>query len=161
MKSSRFILLASVAAAAAAAPAQSPMEIARKANAEYERAVKAGDFASFDRNSTRDFVYIDRKGRRSPKAESLASMKAMMPAIHYSRYATRVLSAKAADGGVVYLQDTAFTGTMSMGKAKPMKMVSHSVDEVLLVKQKGHGATKWVKNRKNDTTVDGKPMAGM
>lgn len=141
--------------------AQSPMEIAKKSAAIYRSETLKKDYAGFEKASTPDFVYIDLKGRKADKKSALQGMKAFYGTLTISKLTVTADSAKKAEGGVVYVQETHLTGLTTMGGPKPSKFSSHSRDEVLLVKVGGIWKVKRVKNLSSDDRMNGKPMQGM
>ncbi len=153
------IAFASFTALAVAGP--SPMEMAKKAAADYQAATLKKDVASFEKESTPDFVYIDAHGTKATKAQALAGMKGFYSGMKFSKVKVVAVSAKLADGGLVYVQESWVDGKVKMGGPKESLFTSHSLDEVHLVKQKGKWLTKLVKNLKSDSKVDGKKMPGM
>ena len=151
------------AALACSVSAQSPMALARRMAAECQKATLKKDFASMDKSTTPDFVYVDGKGRKTTKAQALAGMKGFYGALKIKSVKVKALSAKMAEGGHIYVQAMWTEGTMPMGGPKPSKFTGHSKDEVysVKVKVKGKWLTKRVKNLSINDTIDGKPMPGM
>ena len=143
------------------AAAQSPTTVAKKAAADYQKATMKKDFASFEKSSTPDFVYIDGKGQKAGKAQALAGMKGFFGAMTMKSVRVKALSAKKAEGGIVYVQEEWLEGSMKMGVPKPSKFTAHTKDEVLMVNAGGKWMTKRVKSLMTDDRIDGKKMPGM
>ena len=150
-----------LALAACLAHADTPMSVAIKAAKEYENTTLKKDFASFEKSATTDFVYINAKGQKTSKAQAIGGMKAFYGMLEIKSLDVKAVSAKRAEGGVVYIQTTKLLGSMKMGGPKPSKFESTSRDEVLLVQKGGRWLTKRVKNLKSVDLLDGKPMPGM
>jgi ketosteroid isomerase-like protein len=153
------LALASFTALALAGP--SPMDVAKKAAADYRNATLKKDFASFEKTSTPDFVYVDAHGVKVPRAQALEGMKTFYGPMKWTKVKVVAVSAKLADGGIVYIQEEWSEGKAKMGGPKESLYTSHSKDEVHMVKKGGKWLTKMVKNLKTDMKIDGKKMPGM
>lgn len=153
------LTLASLTAVALAGPA--PMDVAKKAAADYQKAVLTKNFAGFETSSTPDFVYIDAKGTKATKEQALAGMKAFFTPMKWTKVQVKALSAKMVKGELVYVQEEKSEGKMKMGGPKESLYSSYSKDEVHMIQKNGKWLTKMVKNLKSDMKIDGKKMPGM
>ncbi len=140
------------------ASAQAPLTLAKKFAADYQAATLKKDFSRFQKESTKDFAYIDGRGMKSGKDQAVAGMKAFYGSMTIKSFTAKAVSAKTAEGGIVYVQESKLAGTSTMFGPKPSVFNSVSRDEILMVKQGGRWLTKRVKNLKTDIKINGKPM---
>lgn len=156
----RFAFGLSLVAALALASSETPLDVAKQKTAEYVKAMKTKNLAHFEKGATADFVYIDMKGRKAGRAQAMAGIKQAF-AMTIKTLDDKVVSAKKAEGGVVYVNDIKVVASGSMGGPKPSTMVSVMRVETLVVSKGGKWLYKRVKMLKNDTKIDGKPMPEM
>ncbi|AIE87637.1 nuclear transport factor 2 family protein [Fimbriimonas ginsengisoli] len=155
------LFLMGFAACLANAGGESPKDVAKAMVAKYRKAMRTKDLSFFEKGSTADFVYVDTHGTKSPKKAAIAGLKAgfgMMGA--FKKFETKLVSAKNAEGGVVFVLDEDIVHPMKMG-GKTSILASKMRNETLLVKSNGKWLYKRVKILKENTTLDGKPMNGM
>lgn len=156
----RLVFGLSLVAALALAGSGTPMEVAKQKSAEYVKAMKTKNLAHFTEGATVDFVYIDVKGRKVTKAQALGGIKQAF-AMTIKTMDNKVVSAKKAEGGVVYVNNMKVVASGSMGGPKPSTMVSFMRVETLVVPKGGKWLYKRVRMLKDDTKIDGKPMPEM
>ncbi|CAN5406480.1 hypothetical protein BH11ARM2_BH11ARM2_28080 [soil metagenome] len=148
----------SLLAALAVAGSETPMEVAKRFSTAYVKAMKTKDLTHFDQGSTEDFVYIDGHGRKAGKTQAVAGIKSAFSMMTITSFDVKVVSAKKAEGGVLYVTEAKMVATMKTGGPKPSMMVSNMRDETLVVPKGNKWYYKRVKELKDDTTIDGKPM---
>lgn len=150
------VIAAALAVLAPPGP-ESPMAVAKKTNADYRRAMLAKDVAYFEKNAAKDFTYVSQGGTAS-RAQALAGIKQSFALTKKTeRMDMRVVSARRAEGGIVYVTDAKTASEVVVGK-KTGKMASAFRFETLLVPRGKGWVYKRVKILMEDTTLDGKPM---
>ncbi|MGV3616298.1 MAG: hypothetical protein ACO1SV_13270 [Fimbriimonas sp.] len=159
MKTLRAAFAAAVVVTSAIAPAASetPLGVAKTIEAKIRKAALTKDLSYFRNESTDDLVYILPNGKRMTKAQTMVMLEQRMKmTLKTKSYASKISSAKSAEGGVVFAYTAKMVSDVNLGKPKPSEMVSRSTVEILVVKQNGSWLTKRVKILKSDATVDGK-----
>lgn len=155
------IALPTFASGPAKASAQeTPMTVARQMATEYKTALMKKDVGYFDKRSTSDFVYIDEKGRKMLRGQSMEQMKQGFAMMTIDSMTENVVSAKKAEGGVLFTTDMKMAATLKMPSAKDKKKMAHLDStarfDSLVVKQDGVWKYKRVKMIKSKDLVDGK-----
>ncbi len=152
------LIVAASLAVLTAAPPESPTVVAKKMAADYRRAILAKDSGYFMKNSTEDFTYSLSNGPKAGKRQALAGVKQSFDSTKkVDLLEMKVVSARRAEGGVLFTADCKMKADMDMG-GKTGRMESKFRTEMLVVPLGKGWAYKRVKMLTDDTKVDGKPM---
>ncbi len=154
-------LLFGIVAVATAGGFETPMEVAAKLSREYRASILARDADRIERGSTADFVLVDARGRRMARAQAMGAMRAGLRAMTAVKSVdVRVVSARRAEGGIVYVSESKIVALINAGGPKPAKMEASLRDEWLAVPKGGRWLVKRARILKDDTRIDGKRTVG-
>lgn len=152
-------LLATALAVLAPNGPATPLATAKALSKAYANSIATKNAAWLEKNTTFDFVYISIKGQKQTRAQAIAGMKGMFTAVKGApKIDCRVVSARKAEGGLIFVQDTTIVGKADFGKPAPSTIESRTREEVLFV-PKGKGwLAKRMKILKDSTVIDGKTI---